>query len=136
MYAQLHAKANSAARGEVLEVLGHDAHKAAFAVAGVVLLNAVLGVSLYVRAINLHGASAVSMLFCVIPAVAGVMSYFMLGERVDLGIGVGLVLGALACWLNARSAAKKSGEKRQDDPGRDGRREDAVEAVHQPAVTR
>lgn len=114
----------------------HDAHKAAFAVAGVVLLNAVLGVSLYVRAINLHGASAVSMLFCVIPAVAGVMSYFMLGERVDLGIGVGLVLGALACWLNARSAAKKSGEKRQDDPSRDGRREDAVEAVHQPAVTR
>jgi drug/metabolite transporter (DMT)-like permease len=102
----------------------------------VVLLNAVLGVSLYVRAINLHGASAVSMLFCVIPAVAGVMSYFMLGERVDLGIGVGLVLGALACWLNARPAAKKSGEQRQDDPGRDGRREDAVEAVHQPAVTR
>jgi drug/metabolite transporter (DMT)-like permease len=116
----------------------HDAHMAAFAVAGVVLLNAVLGVSLYVRAINLHGASAVSMLFCVIPAVAGVMSYFMLGERVDLGIGVGLVLGALACWLNARSSSKsgRSGEKRQHDPGRDGRREDAVEAVHQPAVTR
>src|SRR6185295_7519263 len=29
MYAQLHAAANSAARGEVLEVLGHTAHNAA-----------------------------------------------------------------------------------------------------------
>jgi drug/metabolite transporter (DMT)-like permease len=120
-----------------------DVTRAAFAVTGVVLLNAVLGVSLYVRAINLHGASAVAMLFCVIPAVAGVMSYFMLGERIDLGIGVGLVLGALACWLNARSSSKKSsskerssGKKREDDPGRNGRREHGVEAVHQPAVTR
>jgi drug/metabolite transporter (DMT)-like permease len=118
----------------------HDARKAAFAVAGVVLLNAVLGVSLYVRAINLHGASAVAMLFCVIPAVAGVMSYFMLGERIDVGIGVGLVLGALACWLNARSIKASNNEasskKRQDDPGGDGGRQHGVEAIHQATVTR
>ena len=113
----------------------HDAHKAVFAVAGVVLLNAVLGVSLYVRAINLHGASAVAMLFCVIPAVAGVLSYVMLGERVDIGTGVGLVLGALACWLNARSS-RASGKKREDDPGRDRRRKHGVEAVHQATVPR
>jgi drug/metabolite transporter (DMT)-like permease len=132
----------------------HDATKAAFAVAGVVLLNATLGVSLYVRAINLHGAAAVSMLFCVIPAVAGVLSWFMLGERPDVGIGAGLVLGALACWLNVsagrsvatrgyvsagRSVATRgfrrgSGQKREDDPGRDGRRQHRVQPVHQPAV--
>jgi drug/metabolite transporter (DMT)-like permease len=109
----------------------HDALRAALAVAGVVLLNATLGVSLYVRAINLHGAAAVSMLFCVIPAVAGVLSWLMLGQRVDVGTGVGLLLGALACWLNARS----SGKKGQHDPGRDGRGQDRVETVHQPAVT-
>ena len=108
----------------------HDPTKAAFAVAGVVLLNATLGVSLYVRAINLHGAAAVSMLFCVIPAVAGVLSWLMLGQRVDVGVGVGLVLGAAACWLNSRASRKK----RQDDPRRDGRRQDRVEPVHQPAV--
>lgn len=111
----------------------HDGVKAGFAVAGVVLLNAVLGVSLYVRAINLHGAAAVSMLFCVIPAVAGVLSWLMLGQRVDLGTGVGLLLGALACWLNTSGAAT-SGQQRQHDPGRDGGRKDGVEAVHQPAV--
>ncbi|MCW2592501.1 MAG: hypothetical protein JWQ86_4928 [Mycobacterium sp.] len=110
----------------------HDATKAALAVAGVVLLNAVLGLSLYVRAINLHGAAAVAMLFCLIPAVAGVLSWLMLGQRVDIGTGVGLVLGALACWLNARA----SGQQRKDDPGRDGRRQHRVEPVHQPAVPR
>jgi drug/metabolite transporter (DMT)-like permease len=110
----------------------HDATKAALAVAGVVLLNAVLGLSLYVRAINLHGAAAVAMLFCLIPAVAGVLSWLMLGQRVDIGTGVGLMLGALACWLNARA----SGKQRKDDPGRDGRRQHRVEPVHQPAVPR
>jgi drug/metabolite transporter (DMT)-like permease len=107
----------------------HDPTKAAFAVTGVVLLNATLGVSLYVRAINLHGAAAVSMLFCVIPAVAGVLSWVMLGQRVDVGVGVGLVLGAVACWLNS------SGKKREDDPRGDGRGQDRVEPVHQATVT-
>lgn len=110
----------------------HDGATAAIAVAGVVLLNAVIGLSLYVRAINMHGAAAVAMLFCVIPAVAGVMSWLVLGQRVDVGTGVGLVLGALACWLNA----KASGQQREDDPGRDGRRQHGVEPVHQPAVAR
>jgi len=124
----------------------HDGAKAAVAVAGVVLLNAVLGLSLYVRAINLHGAAAVAMLFCVIPAVAGVTSWLVLGQRVDVGTGVGLVLGALACWLNARRAgaqrpgkpckASRSGQQRKDDPGRDGRRQHRIEPVHQAAVTR
>ncbi|MDT5069464.1 MAG: hypothetical protein QOK02_5619 [Mycobacterium sp.] len=116
----------------------HDPVKAAIAVTGVVLLNATLGVSLYVRAINLHGAAAVSMLFCVIPAVAGVLSWLMLGQRVDVGTGVGLLLGALACWLNTSGAkrSRRSSQQGQHDPGRDGRRQDRAEAVHEPAVPR
>jgi drug/metabolite transporter (DMT)-like permease len=116
----------------------HDPVKAAIAVAGVVLLNATLGVSLYVRAINLHGAAAVSMLFCVIPAVAGVLSWLMLGQRVDVGTGVGLLLGALACWLNTSGAkrSQRSSQRGQHDPARDGRRQDEAEAVHEPAVPR
>lgn len=109
----------------------HDAMKATIAIAGVVLLNAAVGVSLYVRAISAHGATAVAMLFAVIPAVAGVLSWLMLGQRPDVGIAVGLVVGASACWLNSRAS---SGQQRQHDPGRDGRREHRVDAVHQPAV--
>lgn len=115
----------------IMHFVAHDGPKAALAVGGVVLLNAVLGVSLYVRAINLHGAAAVSMLFCVIPAVAGVLSWLMLSQRVDLGTGVGLLLGALACWLNARGSRKE----RQDDPRGDGRGQHRVEAVHQASMT-
>lgn len=114
----------------------HDVTKAVLAVAGVVLLNAILGVSLYVRAINLHGASSVAMLFCVIPAVAGVLSWFMLGERVNIGIAAGLVLGAIACWLNASAARSDRGlrQQRQHDPTDDGRRQHRIDAVHDPAV--
>jgi drug/metabolite transporter (DMT)-like permease len=122
----------------------HHTANAVLAIAAVVLLNATLAVSLYVRAINIYGAAAVSMLFCVIPAVAGLLSWVMLGQRVDIGTAAGLVLGAAACWLNAsvgRSEATRgidqaSGQQRQNDPGRDGRRQHGVEAVHQPTVPR
>ncbi|OBI04320.1 hypothetical protein A5679_15500 [Mycobacterium scrofulaceum] len=82
----------------------HDVRQAAIAIGGMVLLNATLAVSLYVRAINAHGAAAVAMLFAVIPAVAGLMSWLILGQRPDVGVGVGLVLGGLACWLSGRGA--------------------------------
>jgi drug/metabolite transporter (DMT)-like permease len=91
----------------------HDAVKAGLAIAAVVLLNATLAVSLYVRSINVHGVTAVSMLFCVIPAVAGVLSWVMLGQSVDAGIGIGLLLGAIACSVNAWAA--KPGPIREQD---------------------
>ncbi len=84
----------------------HDAGKAAIAISAVVLLNATLAVSLYVRAINAHGAAAVAMLFAVIPAVAAVLSWVMLGQRPDVGVAVGLLVGGLACWLNSRASAR------------------------------
>jgi drug/metabolite transporter (DMT)-like permease len=103
----------------------HDGVKAAVAVSGMVLLNATLAVSLYVRAINTHGAAAVAMLFAVIPAVAAVLSWLMLGQRPDAGVAVGLVAGALACWLNSRA----SGGRRRDE----GARASAVNAAEDAA---
>jgi drug/metabolite transporter (DMT)-like permease len=104
--------------------------KAACAVAAVVLFNATLCMTLYVRAINTYGAAAVAMLFAVIPAVAGLLSWLMLGQRPDVGVAVGLVVGAAACWLNARA----SRQQRQHNPAGDGRRQHRVDAVHDPAV--
>lgn len=108
-----------------------DPWKAAGAVTAVVLLNAVVSMTLYVRGINDYGAAAVAMLFAVIPAVAGVLSWLMLGQRPDIGIAVGLVVGAAACWLNARG----SRQQREDDPPGDGRRQHGVDAVHHSPVT-
>ena len=109
-----------------------DPWKAAGAVAAVVVFNATLCMSLYVRAINQYGAAAVAMLFAVIPAVAGLLSWAMLGERPDIGVAVGLVVGAAACWLNARG----SRQQRQHDPAGDGRGQHGVDAVHDATVTR
>lgn len=80
-----------------------DVAQAVIAVTAMVVLNATVAVSLYVRAINTHGVAAVAMLFAVIPAVAGVLSWVMLGQRPDAGVAVGLVVGGFACWLNSRA---------------------------------
>jgi drug/metabolite transporter (DMT)-like permease len=85
----------------------HDAVKAAFAVTAMVLLNATLAVSLYLRAISIHGAASVAMLFAIIPAVAAVLCWLALGQRPDIGVAIGLAVGGLACWLNSRSAGKR-----------------------------
>jgi drug/metabolite transporter (DMT)-like permease len=85
-----------------------DPWKAAGAVAAVVLLNATLCMTLYVRAVNDYGAAAVAMLFALIPAVAGLLSWLMLAQRPDIGIAIGLVVGGVACWLNARSRQPSS----------------------------
>jgi drug/metabolite transporter (DMT)-like permease len=94
----------------------HDPGRAAIAIGAMVLLNATLAVSLYVRAINAHGAAAVAMLFAIIPAVAAVLSWLMLGQRPDVGVAVGLVLGGLACWLNTRASARRRAVRGRAEP--------------------
>ena len=94
----------------------HDAVKAAVAITGVVLLNATLAVSLYVRAISVHGAAAVTMLFAVIPAVAAVLSWLMLGQRPDIGIAIGLLAGGGACWLNSRASSRRRAARQSPSP--------------------
>jgi drug/metabolite transporter (DMT)-like permease len=94
----------------------HDAAKAYLAVAGMVLLNATLAVSLYLRAISKHGAAAVAMLFAIIPAVAAVLCWLMLGQRPDIGVAIGLVAGGLACWLNSRASGRRRATEHDPEP--------------------
>jgi drug/metabolite transporter (DMT)-like permease len=94
----------------------HDAVNASFAVTGMVLLNATLAVSLYLRAISMHGAAAVAMLFAIIPAAAAVLCWLMLGQRPDIGVAIGLLAGGLACWLNSRSASRRRAAKPVSEP--------------------
>jgi drug/metabolite transporter (DMT)-like permease len=94
----------------------HDAVNASFAVTGMVLLNATLAVSLYLRAISMHGAAAVAMLFALIPAAAAVLCWLMLGQRPDVGVAIGLLAGGLACWLNSRSANRRRAAKPVSEP--------------------
>jgi drug/metabolite transporter (DMT)-like permease len=89
----------------------HDTAKATVAISAMVLLNATLAVSLYLRAISIHGAAAVAMLFAVIPAAAAVLSWLMLGQRPDVGVAVGLLAGGLACRLNSRTSSRRRAAK-------------------------
>ena len=94
----------------------HDPGKAVYAIGGMVLLNATLAVSLYLRAISKHGAAAVAMLFAVIPAAAAVLCWLMLGQRPDVGVAIGLVAGGLACWLNSRAAGRRRAAQQSPEP--------------------
>lgn len=94
----------------------HDPGKAVAAIAGMVLFNATLAVSIYLRAISIHGAAAVAMLFAIIPAAAAVLSWLMLGQRPDVGVAIGLVVGGFACWLNSWAAKRHRVEKPDPEP--------------------
>lgn len=94
----------------------HDPGKAVLAITGMVLLNATLAVSLYLRAISNHGAAAVAMLFAVIPAAAAVLCWLMLGQRPDIGVAIGLLAGGLACWLNSRASARRRAVRQSPAP--------------------
>ena len=63
----------------------------------------------------------------------------MLGQRPDVGIAVGLVVGAAACSLAntgiPRLNARGSRQQREHDPARDGRGQHRVDAVHHSPVT-
>lgn len=106
----------------------HDAVKAAIAVAGLVLW-ATFGSCLNVRAINAHGASAVAMLSAVIPAIAGLLSWLMLGQRPDIGIAIGLALGAAACLLNSRACGKPGYQPPSAAQSRGGLQREPVSSV-------
>jgi drug/metabolite transporter (DMT)-like permease len=84
------------------------------------------------NAVAVLPVAALAMLFAVIPAVAGLLSWLMLVQRPDIGIAVGLVVGAAACWLNARG----SRQQRQHDPAGDGRGQHRVDPIHDAAVPR
>lgn len=76
-----------------------DPRQAAWTIGVLVVANSVIAASLYLAAIRRAGASAVSLLFGVIPSIAALLSWLITGERPDVGVLVGLVLGSLACYL-------------------------------------
>ncbi|QRY62555.1 DMT family transporter [Gordonia sp. PDNC005] len=81
-----------------------DVHEAVWSIAVLVIANSVIAASLYLAAIKQAGAAAVSLLFGVIPSIAALLTWAILGERPDIGVVIGLVVGAIACFVgNERS---------------------------------
>lgn len=82
----------------------HDLHGFIVSTGALIIVNAILGISLLLAFIRRVGASSAALLFGVIPSVAAVQTWLLLGERPDLGVAIGLVLGAIACFIGARAA--------------------------------
>ncbi|WP_265447576.1 DMT family transporter [Flexivirga meconopsidis] len=89
------------ALSEPIEV--HRPRQAVLSVAAMVLFSSLIGMSLYFAALRSGGASQVAMLFAVIPSGAALLSWLLLGERPDVGVVIGLVVGAVACVIGRDS---------------------------------
>jgi len=66
-----------------------------------IIASSVIGASLYFAVIKRSGASAAALLFGVIPSIAALLTWAMLGQRPDVGVIVGLIVGAAACLIGA-----------------------------------
>ncbi|WOC12471.1 DMT family transporter [Gordonia sp. MP11Mi] len=76
-----------------------DPTRAVWTIAILVIANSVIAATLYLAAIRQAGAAATSLLFGVIPSIAALLTWAILGERPDIGVVFGLVIGAAACFI-------------------------------------
>ncbi len=85
-----------------------DLPRAAVLLVVMVVFSSIGATSLYAACIARSGPRGASILFAVIPSVAGVMAWIGLGEALSPLAVVGLVIGALACVVQARAGQARS----------------------------
>ncbi|GAA2058733.1 DMT family transporter [Williamsia deligens] len=83
-----------------------DWPRAAVLLAVMVVFSSIGATTLYAACVARSGARGASILFAVIPSVAGVMAWIGLGESLSPLAVVGLVLGAAACVVQARTGQR------------------------------
>jgi len=83
----------------------HVTHpREAIVLLGVLVVTSALGVGLYAACVRRSGARHASVMFAVIPALAAVGSWAMLGTGIEPSTLIGLAFGAVACLAQVRSA--------------------------------
>ncbi|MFW0786932.1 DMT family transporter [Gordonia sp. CPCC 206044] len=79
-----------------------DPARAAWVVPTMIVLSSMVATTLFLRLVTAAGASATSMLFTLIPSVAALLGWALLGERPDLWIVLGIALAATSLVVAAR----------------------------------
>lgn len=82
--------------------------QAVWSMTAMIAFSSLLGMSFYLAALRRGGAGQVAMLFAVIPSVSAALSWALVGDRPDVGVLIGLVLGATACLLGRYSPASET----------------------------
>ncbi len=85
-----------------------DPVRAAWVLPTMIVASSMVATTLLLRLVNIAGAAVTSMLFTIIPSVAALMSWAMLGQRPDAGIVIGLVLGGVALLISGRGSSRGS----------------------------
>ncbi|AKU16187.1 DMT family transporter [Luteipulveratus mongoliensis] len=85
----------------------YDVRQAVLSLLAMVVFSSVLGMTLFLAAVKQAGAAQVSMLFAVIPSGAALLTWVLLGTRPDIGVGIGLVIGAVACLVGREATSRK-----------------------------
>lgn len=118
------------ALGLITSIGVSDWHEFTVNTALIVVFNGLVSSVLYMVCVKQGGAAATSMIFGVIPSIAAVASWIMLGQRLDVGIALGLVLGALSCYLGYTRSRRARGVAEPADY------DDSAETGRSPASER
>lgn len=87
----------------------------------VVTVVGLVGSTMYASSVARVGARSAAMLFAVIPALAALIAWPVVGEPLDAVVGVALVLGAVACAVDVvatrrRAVTSGAGPRRASRP--------------------
>jgi len=81
---------------------------------GVVTVATLVGTTLYAATVARRGARGAAILFAVIPAVAALCAWALLGEPLDALVVVALILGGAACVIDVRASAMSAAPQSDD----------------------
>jgi drug/metabolite transporter (DMT)-like permease len=76
----------------------------ALALVWIVVANSILAISLFLFMIGRSQASRVSALFFLVPPMAALFGWLLLGETLSLAAGAGMAIAVAGVWLVSRSA--------------------------------
>lgn len=72
-----------------------------------IVLSAAVGTTVYMAAVRRSGAARVSLLFAVIPSVAALFGWLLLGQVPGQGVILGLAIGAIACAVGGSGDSRR-----------------------------
>ncbi|MFK4850512.1 DMT family transporter [Microbacterium sp. ZW T6_19] len=81
-----------------------DLPRALVSMGAMIVFSAAVGTTVYMAAVRRSGAARVSLLFALIPSVAALFGWLLLGQMPSQGVLLGLIIGAVACVVGGTGA--------------------------------
>lgn len=92
-----------------------DVPRALTSIGAMIVFSAAVGTTVYMAAVRRSGAARVSLLFALIPSVAALFGWLLLGQVPGQGVMLGLIIGAVACVVG-RSGTLRAADAKHSLP--------------------